>query len=312
MQKIISVVIPVFNEERNIPLIARELEAVFRHLPYSLEILFVNDGSHDGSWSEIAKLANASTRVRGLSLSRNFGHQAALEAGLRNARGDAVISMDGDLQHPPGLIPDLIGRWESGFDIVNTRRVASDQEPLIKRITSRLFYKFINALSDIHIEPGSADFRLLGRHALTQLNTLREKDVFYRGLIQWIGFRHTSLDYSAQKRSFGKTSYTYARMFSFAQKGITSFSELPMKMIGVIGSLLFIASALVLVYMLYYRYAVDASFFSNTAFLILFMLLNSGFIIAIVGIMSLYQTVLLKEARNRPSYIISEETPVQR
>jgi len=306
-KKLISVVIPIFNEECNIPALMSELKKVFLTLPkYRAEFVFVNDGSTDNSWLVIEKLAQESKTIKGISFSRNFGHQAAIEAGIKSAQGEAVIMMDGDLQHPPEVILELIKNWEKGFLIVNTKRISTQKESLFKRATSKFFYWFINKISDIHLDQGSADFRLLDRKAVSELVKFKEKDKFYRGLIKWLGFRVVFVEYQADERKNGKSSYTFRKMMSLAQVGITSFSMLPMKIIIFIGSLLFLGGTAVFSFMLYYKYFVYDGEFSGTAILASFIILNNGIIIILIGINSVYQMTMFKELKNRPNYIIEE------
>jgi len=307
--KLISIIIPAYNEEKNIPLIYRELRGVFSSMPnYQFEIIFVNDGSADSSWTEIEKLARIDARIKGISFSRNFGHQAAIEAGLESAKGGAVIMMDGDLQHPPELIPKLVANWEKGFHIVNTKRLKTEKESIFKKTTSKIFYWLINKISDIRLDQGSADFRLLDRKAAAELIRLEEKDKFYRGLVNWIGFRTIFVEYEARLRNSGKTSYTLKKMLTFARIGITSFSMLPMKIIIMLGTGLFSVGAILLLVMLYYRWFVDAKFFSGNAILAAFIIISNGFIIMIIGILSVYQMTMFKELKNRPNYIIENKT----
>ncbi|MFA4817335.1 MAG: glycosyltransferase family 2 protein [Parcubacteria group bacterium] len=309
MNSLISIIIPAYNEEKNIPLIHEELRRVFSSLPINqFEIIFINDGSGDNSWAEIEKLSALDKTVKGISFSRNFGHQAAIEAGLEAAKGDAVIMLDGDLQHPPALIPKLVENWEKGFQIVNTKRLKTEKESVFKKISSRIFYWLINKISDIHLDQGSADFRLLDRKAVAELAKFKEKDKFYRGLVNWIGFRTTFVEYEAGLRNSGKTSYTFKKMLTFARIGITSFSMLPMKIIIMLGTGLFSIGTILLAVMLYYRWFIDDKFFSGNAILAAFIIISNGFIIMIIGILSIYQMTMFKELKNRPNYIIKETT----
>jgi dolichol-phosphate mannosyltransferase len=305
---LISVIVPVYNEAENIPIFFASLAQVLSPMAakYDWEIIFVDDGSHDKSWEEINKLAQVNTIVKGVCFSRNFGHQAAIEAGLESAKGEAVIMLDGDFQHPPSLIPKLIGKWESGFYIVNTKRLKTEKESFFKRSTSGIFYWLINKISDIHIDPGSADFRLLDRKVVNELVKLKEKDKFYRGLVNWIGFKTTFVEYEAGLRISGKSSYNFKKMLTLARIGITSFSMLPMKMIILLGTALFSIGAILLLIMLYYRWFVDTKFFSGNAILATIIIISNGFIIMVIGILSIYQMTMFKELKDRPSYIIEE------
>jgi len=308
--KLISIIIPAYNEEKNIPLIFAQLKEVFLKLPqYAYEIIFVNDGSKDNSWLEIKKLSETSITVKGISFSRNFGHQAAIEAGLESSKGDAVIMMDADLQHPPTLITKLVEKWESGFRIVNTKRLKTKNETFFKRMTSKFFYWFINKISDIHLDEGAADYRLLDRKVVNELIKLTEKDKFYRGLIKWVGFKVTFVEYEANDRKNGSSSYTLKKMIDFARIGITSFSLLPMKMILIFGFLMFSGGTIMLFVMLYYRWILDKPrIFSGNAILASIIIISNGFIIMTIGIISLYQITMFRELKNRPTYIIDETT----
>lgn len=310
IENVISIVLPIYNEEKNVPLVYERIVDVFGRIKgkYQYEIVFVDDGSKDASWEIIKGIASQDEHVRGISFSRNFGHQPAIEAGLKSAKGRAVITMDSDLQHPPEVIFELLSQWENGFKIVNTRRLQTANESTFKKVTSRIFYALINKISDITIEPGSADFRLLDRTVVDELNKLPEKDKFYRGLVNWLGFKSTSVDYDADERLHGQPSYTSRKMLSFARVGITSFSMLPMKIIILIGIVLFLSGFLLLAIMLYYRYFIDARFFSGPAILAAFIIANNGLIILLIGIISIYQITMFKELKNRPNFIISEKT----
>lgn len=233
-----------------------------------------------------------------------------MQAGLKNSKGSAVITIDCDLQHPVDLIPDLVKNWEDGFLIVNTKRKLTSREPLIKKITSGTFYKLINVLSETKIEPGSADFRLLDRKVVDELNKLTEKDVFYRGLVNWVGFKRTQTAYVANARQSGKSSYSFGKMLTLARVGITSFSMLPMKIIIFVGTALFILGSLALSVMLYCRLFINSNLFSGSAILAAFIIVNNGLIIILIGIISIYQINMIKELKNRPNYIVEESVNI--
>jgi len=304
---LISIIIPIHNEENNIPLLFKELQKIFSSLlKYRFEVFFIDDGSRDNSWKIIKELNAKNPDVCGISFSRNFGHQAAIEAGLKSVRGDAIIMMDGDLQHPPEILPMLIENWEKGFHIVNTKRLSTEKESFFKKITSKFFYWFINKVSDIHLDPGSADFRLLDKRVAKELAKFTEKDKFYRGLVKWIGFQVTFVKYKAKKRKNGHSSYTLRKMLSLARVGITSFSMLPMKIIILLGLSLFFIGTALLAGMLYYKYFINNGQFSGTAILASFIILNNGIIMILIGINSIYQMSMFKELKSRPNYIIEK------
>jgi dolichol-phosphate mannosyltransferase len=307
-KKTISIVVPSHNEEKNVVLMHKEIVKVWKsQMSYNYEIIYIDDGSQDKTWEEIKKISHEDSNVRGITFSRNFGHQAAIEAGLKKAKGEAVIMMDADLQHPAYLIPTLIKKWEEGYEIVNTKRINSGKERLFKRLSSWGFYKLINSMSSLTIEEGSADFRLLDRKVVNELNKITEKDKFYRGLVNWIGFRSISIEYVAGERINGKTSYSLRKMITFARVGITSFSMLPMKIIMAIGIFLFTLGSIGFGTMLFFRYFIDPAFFSGSVILSAFIIMNNGFLILVLGIISTYQIVMMKEIQNRPTYIVREE-----
>lgn len=225
---LISIVVPVHNEEGNVEALHRALEECLAGVDF--EVIFVDDGSTDSSLEVLERLAHSHPTVRYISFSRNFGHQAALRAGLSEARGDAVISMDADLQHPPEMIPDLLARWREGYDVVYT--VRDDQAagtPWLKRATSRAFYRLLNFLTDLKVDPGAADFRLLDRKVVDLVNQQHEANLFLRGYIQWLGFKQIAISYVPAKRLSGSSSYSLRRMFSLAGSGITQFSIRPLR-----------------------------------------------------------------------------------
>ena len=201
----------------------------------AFEIIFVDDGSRDKTYEKIEEISRSDKRVIGIRLSRNFGHQTALLAGLNEASGDVIIMMDADGQHPPSMIPALIKKLEEGFDVVNTTRMDAKGTGLFKRLSSRWFYRVFNMLSDTRIEPASADFRCMNRKALDAFLTIEEHGRFTRGLVSWMGFRQTHLPYQAQKRAHGRSKYSLKRMRLFAFDGVTSFSTKPLRISMILG-----------------------------------------------------------------------------
>lgn len=199
--KKISFVVPVFNEEENIHEFHRRLTQVMAPLPYDYEILFIDDGSKDRTSQLIRELAEKDPHVQGYVFARNFGHQLALTCGLDQSTGDAVISMDGDLQHPPEMVPELLKKWEEGYEIVQTVRKATEDATWFKNITSRLYYKLINSMSEVRVTPGGSDFRLMDRKAVDALNRFRERARFIRGMVNNLGFRYTTLEFVAHPGS---------------------------------------------------------------------------------------------------------------
>ena len=300
--KKISIILPCHNEEMNIPFIVKSILQNLQKSTY--EIILVDDGSTDSTWKIIVNLSAKDKEIKGIKLSRNFGHQAALEAGLKLSSGKAIIMMDCDAQHPAEIIPKLIDKWEEGYDIVNTKRIDSADVGLVKKITGRLFYWTINKISTIHLEQGSADFRLISFKVAKELNKLTEKDKFYRGLINWVGYKTDTIEYHAKDRLYGKSSYSFGKMLALARVGLTSFSMLPLKLILVFGIMLSVLGIMGFIGMLACNEILNERFFSGTAILALFIVANNGMVIVLLGIVSIYQINLLKEVQNRPSYIV--------
>lgn len=299
----ISIVIPAYNEEGNIvPL----FEAITQALKdfQETEILFIDDGSSDGTLEQIKSLRAAHPQVQYLSFSRNFGHQNALRCGLAYATGDCIISMDADMQHPADLIPEMITRWQNGYDIVYTQRM-DDTGGFSKKLTSALFYRVMNWLSDVKIEKGTADFRLIDRTVADVLKNVKEPDLFVRGFISWMGFKQYKIQYTAGERFSGKTKYSFRKMFSFALHGITSFSIRPLRFSIILGT---VCSALAFTYILYAMYinlftdkAVPG--WASTVVTGLFM---GGIQLLFMGVIGEYLGKLFIQSKQRPNYIIRE------
>src|SRR5688572_14598218 len=300
----ISFVIPVYNEAANIPLLYKELVNTLAGIPYACEFIFVDDGSTDDSLITIKRLSETDSNVFYIELSRNFGHQYALKAGLDLSRGDCVISMDCDLQHPPDVIKELIGKWEEGYDVVYTRRKEDKKLPRLKRKTSMLFYKLLNKISDVKLENGTADFRLMNRNILNAFSHLNESELFIRGLIKWTGFRQYAIDYNPRERHTGESKYTFKKMLSFAFRGITSFSVKPLKLIAYLGLVLFLISIVLVPYALisYFIGHVVSGWTSLMITIIFFGSLQ----LLMIGILGLYISKLVSQSKQRPLYFIRE------
>ncbi|MCL2710089.1 MAG: glycosyltransferase family 2 protein, partial [Planctomycetaceae bacterium] len=232
---LISVVAPVFNEADGIRSFTDAVAAELNRLTDAWEIVLVDDGSSDGTWEILQTLHADEPRIKILRFSRNFGHQLAITAGMQYAKGDAVIVMDADLQHPPALIPQMVAKWKEGFGVVYTVRSYGNEIGWFKRTSSNLFYRTLNVLSDTKLEPGASDFRLLDRTVLDQFNAMPENVRFIRGMIRWLGFRQTSIPFTAAPRFAGQSKFSLAKMVRFALEGITSFSVLPLRWITACG-----------------------------------------------------------------------------
>jgi dolichol-phosphate mannosyltransferase len=266
----------------------------------------VDDGSADGTFEEISRLARNDSRVKGISLSRNFGHQVALLAGLNEAMGEQILMMDADGQHPPGLIPAMVGKLNEGCDIVNTIREETKDSGLFKRTSSRLFYRVFNALSDIKINEDSSDFRIMTREALNAFLAMDEQNRFTRGMVSWMGFKQTTVSYIAPARRSGKSKYSLRRMLHFAFDGLTSFSSKPLRLSAFLG--LFV----LLMGIAYSLYAIVIHLIgkSNPGWtsLLITILVLGGTQLLILGIIGEYLARIFNESKKRPHYFISRRT----
>lgn len=304
MKKKISIIIPVCNEKNNISILVRSLQKEFCSLPFDYTITYIDDGSTDGTLHAIREEAFAHPNIFFISLSRNFGHQNALKAGLDASNADCVITMDGDMQHPAKIIPELILLWESGYDIVYTVRKDQVDIPIIKRKTSRLFYKLLNGLSAIELDSGSADFRLLDKRVVDILRNFTEEDLFWRGIVKWLGFKQIAIEYSPEERSSGQSKYTYLKMIQFALKGITSFSTKPLTISIYLGFCCAILSILYVPYVLISLYLGRAV--SGWSSMIITIVFFGGVQLMILGIIGMYLGKLFMQSKQRPHYIIKE------
>jgi len=305
MRFLVSVVLPCYNEKDNIYAIYGQLKEVLSR--YSVaEILFVDDGSTDGTAEVLKDLAARDSKVKYLSFSRNFGHQIALKAGIDHTTGDCVITMDADLQHPPSLIPQLIETWQSGFDVVNTIRGNQKSLPVFKRISSALFYRLAGKLTSVDIGFASADYRLLDRKVVDAITQFNENFLFIRGLIPWLGFRQTSIPFTPNNRNAGETKYSFLKMARFALNGITSFSIKPLYISIGLGAVI---AALAFVYGLYALYIY---LFTNDALpgwtsITASVLFIGGIQLMVLGIIGIYLGKLFIENKRRPVYVVAEK-----
>jgi len=300
----LSIVVPMYFEEGNVqPLVAALLD-VLEPMAIRYEIILINDGSTDGTWDAITAAADSHPVVRGISLSRNFGHQNAVFAGLNTASGRAVISMDGDLQHPPSLIPEMHAAWQAGHEIVETKRGESSDTSLFKRATSSLFYRVFSLLSGIPMSAGTSDFRLMDSVVVKAVCEMNDADLFLRGITHWVGFRRTTLPYQAAKRHSGQTKYSLARMIRFATSSLVSFSTIPLR-IGIwVGLLTSLIAFLELGYIIYSWFRGDVvPGWASTITVISFMF---GVLFIIIGIIGTYLASLFETMKNRPRFLVRD------
>ncbi|NNC82411.1 MAG: glycosyltransferase family 2 protein [Flavobacteriales bacterium] len=306
MEPEISIVIPVYNEAGNIRPMYDALVEVLGSPERSFEMIFSDDGSSDGTFEMVASLHAEDTRVQGISLSRNFGHQTALFAGLSYARGTVVITMDGDMQHPPEVIPHLLEEHENGYAIVNTKRIDSTKTGVMKRLTSKWYYTLINALSDVPIEPASADFRLMTREAVNALIAMPERKRFTRGLVSWMGFDQSIVEFEVGERFSGKTKYTFWKMLRFGLDGVTSFSVKPLRISFYVG---LIISSLSIAYGIYavVIFALGRAVPGWTSILVSVLFIG-GFTLLSLGVIGEYIARIYNEVRRRPMFFIKDRT----
>lgn len=306
--KKISIVIPAHNEEGNVALVHEKISQVFAGLDgYDFEIIFVNDGSRDRTQEKLEVLSMQYAEVKFIEFSRNFGHQPAVKAGMDLAQGNAVISMDGDLQHPPELIPQMIGKWEEGYDIVFTVRKYPREISWFKRKTSDFFYKILSKLSDVNLtKGGGSDFRLMDAGAVEVMRNFTEDDLFLRGLTSWMGFRQTGIEFTANERVSGQSSYNLKKMITFAFTGITAFSVKPLYIAAYLG---FLFSGISVVgYGIYVIYSfVARTEISGWASLIMTIVFFGGLQLIILGIIGIYLGKIFKQVKDRPNYIIKNK-----
>mgnify|MGYP001627442931 CR=1 FL=1 len=306
MKKKICILIPVCNEEKNIPTIISAVDNAIDPTLYAHSFIFIDDGSSDNTNAVLKSISSEQKHVFFISLSKNFGHQNALKAGIDSIHQDAdcVIMMDGDLQHPPELIPQMLKKWDEEYDIVYTIRKDADNIPFLKKKTASLFYNMLNRLSDVQVETGAADFRLIDKKTFPVFRSFNERDLFLRGLSKWIGFRQIAIEYIPGDRNHGQSKYTYKKMVRFALQGITSFSTKPLYTAAYLGLFFSLTSLLYLPYSIYsYYFGKPISGWTSLIVTISFF---GGLQLMILGIIGLYLGKLFMQSKNRPNYIIRE------
>ena len=302
MQQVVSIIVPALNESENIPHLLDELTQALAEVG-DYEILIIDDGSADHTEAVLAEYSSRIPQLKYISFTRNFGHQAALRAGLEYAVGDCVISLDADLQHPPSLVPKLIEEWKNGFDVVIAVRDDKANIGFLKRLTSKAFYRAINYLGDLDLAPGSADFRLLDRRVVDTIKRYKESNIFFRGLVPQLGFRSKSLGYVPSERKYGKSNYSWRKMFQLALHGFLSTTIKPLRMATVISVVMACLTLAYAIYALIIRFYFGIALSGWTSIIILVSVIGAiqTFILGVIGE---YISQILKEARGRPIYIV--------
>ena len=306
--KLVSIVIPFYNEQELIQSFFSRLKSVIDLLPYSFEFWVINDGSKDQTQAILEEIQSKDSRAQIIQLSRNFGHQSALCAGMEHAKGDLIITMDGDGQHPPELIPEMIRMAESGYDIVLTQRLDEKGQNPVKAGTSRLFYHIINQISDTQTLPGGADFRLLTRQVLDNLLAMPEYHRFLRGMVAWLGFKSVILPFIPAPRIAGKTKYSFKKMVRLASDAIFSFSMVPLY-IGLSAGLFFLILAIAeAIYVLSFWIRGDIAALEPGWSSLMFMMLITGAVLMIIlGFIGIYVGYIFQEVKHRPNYVVQKE-----
>ena len=301
----LSLVLPIFNEEEVLPELHRRLQEFLVELRLDAEVVFVDDGSRDRSMDLLRAFAAGDPRYRILSFARNFGHQAAITAGVDHARGEAVVVMDADLQDPPEVVLEMVARWRAGFDVVYGRRRSREGETWFKLLTARAFYRIFGAMIPIEIPLDTGDFRLMSRRVVVALRALRETHRFVRGLVAWVGFKQTALLYDRPGRLAGTTKYPISKMVRFSLDGITSFSVLPLRISLYLGLSMSVASVGITVWAVLAKFAFQRVVPGWTAIVVLVALVASAQFL-MIGILGEYVGRIYEEVKRRPLYIVRD------
>ncbi len=297
----ISIVIPAYNEAENIPLVVEAVGQAVKGLSY--EVILVDDGSTDGTLPAIEYAGEVHPNVFYVALSRNFGHQNALKAGFEHARGQCVVSLDADLQHPPDLIPQMVEKWREGYEVVYTQRREDPELSFFKRKTSSLFYRLLNFLSEVRVDPGASDYRLVDRAVADLVKGSTEHNLFLRGFFAWLGFKQYKLTYTPNPRKHGKTKYTLRKMISVGLNGITSFSIKPLRLSIFMGSLLSAGAFVYALYAIYIRVFKDIAI-PGWASVLVSVLFVGGVQLLMMGVIGEYIGKLFLQSKGRPSFVV--------
>jgi glycosyltransferase involved in cell wall biosynthesis len=304
MKKKLSIVIPAYNEENNISHLVAELDKSLTETGYDFEYIFVNDGSRDNTMGELRKQAKTHPNVYYIELSKNFGKDYALKAGIDMAKGDAIITMDADLQHPPYLLPQMLKYWEEGYDIIYTyRQDANPHATRFQKFASKKFYKFINAISDITLENGISDFRLLDEKVVAELKQINEYEIFFRGMVKWVGFLQKGIPYKPAARHTGEASYSFWKLVKLAVGSIMAFSVKPLYIATGLGLFFSCLALLYIPYIIISKiYGLDEV--SGWASLLATVAFFGGLQLMVLGIIGSYLGKIFMQTKHRPNYII--------
>ena len=307
MEKILcSVIVPMYNEEAVIWETYNRLTKVMDELNEAYEIIFINDGSKDKTKDILNEICNQNNKIKMIDFARNFGHQVAITAGMDYAAGECMVIIDGDLQDPPELIPEMIKKWKSGYDVVYGKRKSRQGETLFKKFTAKAFYRILRSMTDVSIPVDTGDFRLIDRKVCEALKQLPERSRYVRGLMSWVGFKQTAIEFERSERFAGETKYPLKKMLKLASDGIMSFSYKPLKLASYLGTLLSGLSFLYLIIVLLQKIFAPETVISGWASLIAVNLFFNGIVLLMLGIIGEYIGRIYDEAKGRPLYVISE------
>lgn len=307
MSKDISVVVPIYFEEENIfPLYERLIGVVSKEMNLDYEIIFVNDGSKDDSVQNIKQLIEQDQNIRLLNFSRNFGHQVAVTAGLEHTEGEVVVIIDADLQDPPELIRDMYEKYKEGYDVVYAKRKSRAGESFFKKKTAKLFYRVLDFMSDVDIPLDTGDYRLMSRRVVEQLNNMPEKNRFIRGLVTWVGYQQTYVEYNRDERHAGETGYSLSKMIKFSLDGITSFSTFPLKIATIFGVGISGISFIYILRIIYLKLFTEKTIQGWSSIMVSNLFLG-GIILLTLGILGEYIGRIYTELKSRPQYIIKDK-----
>lgn len=304
MKYLLSVIIPAYNEEKMIEKTADTISAILQGADIEYEIIFVNDGSKDGTWKQIQEVAKKNFHVRGITFSRNFGKESAMFAGMKFCKGDCCVVIDCDLQHPPEKIVEMYHLWEQGFEVIEAVKTDRGQESLLHSLSAKCFYGIISHVTKIDLNRAS-DFKLLDRKAITVLLNMKEKNAFFRALSSWIGFKTTRVEFEVQERTEGETKWSTWSLIKYAISNVTSFSTAPMQIVTILGILMFVIAIVFGAISLYQKIVGIA--LSGFTTIILLQLFSGSIIMISLGIIGYYISKIYEEIKARPRFIVSEE-----
>ncbi|MFC1467900.1 glycosyltransferase family 2 protein [Verrucomicrobiota bacterium] len=307
-EQTVSVIVPFLNEEENIPLLYQRCVEVFQSLPEKLELIFIDDGSTDRSLDIVKELAEKDPAVKYIQLSRNFGHQRAITAGMHHCSGDAAVIIDADLQDPPEVIANLVSSWKEGYEVVHAVRSKRKGEGQLKKMLAHVFYRVMTSITEVEMTVDAGDFRLLDRKAINALKSMPEQHRYMRGLASWIGFRQTSIEYERDARHAGVTKYPLRKSIALALNAITSFSGTPLRCIFYLGIVLCSLSIGIAIYLFWvwnFRQSIPPAH-AGTTYLTLAIFFVSGLQMLCMGILGQYLRRVFDEIKKRPLYLVKE------